>query len=129
MAIVCLPSILLYSFLSISLAVVVVGVVCCWCCVLLVLVLLVLCSFAYPNRHLLPPPSSPTVATTTGAEPAKGIVQSPKAFGKGIGKGTFSLVKNTVYGVFNTTSNITGSISKGIGALYAFAGSQGVCVC
>ena len=45
-------------------------------------------------------------------EPAEGIVASPQDFAKGLAKGTTSLVKNTVYGVFNSASKITGTISK-----------------
>jgi len=46
-------------------------------------------------------------------EPAKGIIKSPKDFGEGVRKGTSSLVKNSVYGIFNTASKITSSIGKG----------------
>lgn len=41
-------------------------------------------------------------------EPAKGIIKSPKQFVGGIAKGTQSLVKNSVFGIFNTASKITG---------------------
>jgi len=45
-------------------------------------------------------------------EPAQGIIQSPQAFAKGLAKGTSSLVKNTVYGTFNSVSKIAGAIGK-----------------
>lgn len=63
-------------------------------------------------------------------EPAQGLVTSPQAFGKGLAKvisltfpltykkGTASLVKNTVYGTFNSVSKITGALGKGKGALF-----------
>ena len=62
-------------------------------------------------------------------EPASGLVISPKMFMKGIGKvlysamlpflvtqkqGSKSLMKKSVFGLFNTTSKITGTIAKGI---------------
>lgn len=46
-------------------------------------------------------------------EPAKGIIKSPKDFKAGVAKGTRSLVKNSVFGIFNTASKISGSIGKG----------------
>ncbi len=46
-------------------------------------------------------------------EPAQGLVRSPKDFGKGLAKGTTSLVMNSIYGVFNTASKITASVGKG----------------
>jgi len=50
-------------------------------------------------------------------EPAKGIVTSPQAFGKGLAKGTASLVKNSVFGVFNAVSKITGTVGNGVATL------------
>ena len=50
-------------------------------------------------------------------EPAQGLCQSPKAFGKGVAKGSKSLVKNTIYGVFNSLSKFTGTIGKGVANL------------
>eukprot|EP00727_Mastigamoeba_balamuthi_P013169 m51a1_g8475 hypothetical protein (2175) ;mRNA; r:495382-503027 len=50
-------------------------------------------------------------------EPAQGIVTSPEAFGKGLARGTSSLVKNSVYGLFNTVSKITGALGKGVATL------------
>jgi hypothetical protein len=41
-------------------------------------------------------------------EPVQGLTQSPAAFGKGVAKGTLSLVKNTVAGVVTTAGAITG---------------------
>eukprot|EP01133_Synstelium_polycarpum_P011523 gene11523-13446_t len=50
-------------------------------------------------------------------EPAQGLVKSPADFGKGLAKGTSSLVKNSVYGTFNTISKITGTIGSGLATL------------
>ncbi|GAM18638.1 hypothetical protein SAMD00019534_018130 [Acytostelium subglobosum LB1] len=50
-------------------------------------------------------------------EPAQGLVESPAAFGKGLAKGTTSLLKNSVYGTFNSISKITGTIGSGIATL------------
>ncbi|EGG20963.1 vacuolar protein sorting-associated protein 13 family protein [Cavenderia fasciculata] len=50
-------------------------------------------------------------------EPANGIIKSPADFGKGLAKGTSSLVKNSVYGTFNTISKITGTIGSGVANL------------
>ena len=47
-------------------------------------------------------------------EPAKGIMQSPQDFGKGLATGTSSFVKLSVYAVFNTFSTVTGSAAKGL---------------
>lgn len=47
----------------------------------------------------------------------KGIIKSPSDFGIGIAKGTSSLAKNIVFGIFNTTTKITGSIGSGISTL------------
>jgi hypothetical protein len=49
-------------------------------------------------------------------EPANALVRSPLDFGVGLMKGTSSLVKHTVYGLFDTASKITGSV--GMGAAY-----------
>eukprot|EP01028_Stygiella_incarcerata_P006596 TRINITY_DN2696_c0_g2_i1.p1 TRINITY_DN2696_c0_g2~~TRINITY_DN2696_c0_g2_i1.p1 ORF type:complete len:3284 (+),score=967.98 TRINITY_DN2696_c0_g2_i1:200-10051(+) len=40
-------------------------------------------------------------------EPAKGAVYGPKAFGKGVAKGTYQLISKTIFGVFNTAESIT----------------------
>jgi vacuolar protein sorting-associated protein 13A/C len=45
------------------------------------------------------------------------MYQSPQAFREGLAKGTNSLVCNTLTGLFNSTSKITGSISKGAASL------------
>ena len=45
-------------------------------------------------------------------EPAKGIRTSPQQFGEGLIKGTSSLFVNSLSGVFNTTSKITGSVGN-----------------
>ncbi|KAH3744902.1 vacuolar protein sorting-associated protein 13 family protein [Pelomyxa schiedti] len=51
------------------------------------------------------------------SEPAQGLITSPEAFASGLAKGSSSLVKNSVYGAFNTVSKITGAISKGMVSL------------
>ncbi|GAM28695.1 hypothetical protein SAMD00019534_118710, partial [Acytostelium subglobosum LB1] len=50
-------------------------------------------------------------------EPAQGLVKSPADFGKGLAKGTSSLIKNSVFGTFNTISKITGTIGSGVATL------------
>jgi len=50
-------------------------------------------------------------------EPAQGIIRSPEEFGKGLAKGSLSLLKNSVYGMFNTISKITGAVGKSFAAL------------
>lgn len=50
-------------------------------------------------------------------EPALGLVTSPRDFMIGLGKGSTSLVKHSVAGIFNTASKITGSLGKGIAQL------------
>jgi hypothetical protein len=50
-------------------------------------------------------------------EPHKGLVIGPKDYGIGIVKGTQSLVRGSVYGIFNTAAKITGSIGKGVANL------------
>jgi hypothetical protein len=50
-------------------------------------------------------------------EPAAGMVRGPGHFVKGLGRGTESLVKNSVYGTFNAASKLTGSISSGLANL------------
>jgi hypothetical protein len=50
-------------------------------------------------------------------EPANALVHGPDQFGKGLAKGTLSLVKNSVFGTFNTVSKISGSVGKGLGML------------
>eukprot|EP00698_Gefionella_okellyi_P001882 TRINITY_DN1171_c0_g3_i1.p1 TRINITY_DN1171_c0_g3~~TRINITY_DN1171_c0_g3_i1.p1 ORF type:complete len:4247 (+),score=1107.78 TRINITY_DN1171_c0_g3_i1:46-12786(+) len=50
-------------------------------------------------------------------EPARGAVTSPQAFGRGLAKGSLSLVKNSVFGVMNAGTRITGTIGKGVAAL------------
>jgi len=50
-------------------------------------------------------------------EPAKGIVESPQAFAKGLAKGTSSLVKNTMYATFDSMSKIVGALGKGVATL------------
>lgn len=50
-------------------------------------------------------------------EPARGFVQSPMDFVLGVGKGSSSLVKNSVVGIFGTASKITGTLGKGVAHL------------
>jgi hypothetical protein len=47
-------------------------------------------------------------------EPAQGLVRSPQDFGKGLAKGTTSLFKNSLSGIFNTAAKISSSLGKGI---------------
>jgi hypothetical protein len=46
-------------------------------------------------------------------EPAKGMVKSPEEFGKGLAKGTSSLIKKSTYALFDTASKLTGTVAKG----------------
>jgi len=50
-------------------------------------------------------------------EPAKGIIEGPQAFAKGLAKGTASLVKNTVYATFNSAGKVVGALGKGVATL------------
>jgi len=52
-------------------------------------------------------------------EPAAGMVASPKEFGKGLAKGTSSLLKNTLGGVLNSAQKIVGSVGN-LGAKITF---------
>ena len=45
-------------------------------------------------------------------EPVEGTVSNPREFAAGLARGTESLVKNSVFGIFNSASKISGSISK-----------------
>ena len=49
-------------------------------------------------------------------EPAQGYLQGT-GVGSGLRKGTDSLVRNAVHGVFNSAAKITGSVSKGVSLL------------
>eukprot|EP01127_Copromyxa_protea_P021271 TRINITY_DN7272_c0_g1_i1.p1 TRINITY_DN7272_c0_g1~~TRINITY_DN7272_c0_g1_i1.p1 ORF type:complete len:3025 (-),score=744.59 TRINITY_DN7272_c0_g1_i1:27-7853(-) len=52
-------------------------------------------------------------------EPIKGVVKSPKDFGLGIAKGTTSLLRNSLTGVFETASKLTGTVAKlGVAATF-----------
>eukprot|EP01127_Copromyxa_protea_P018128 TRINITY_DN562_c3_g1_i1.p1 TRINITY_DN562_c3_g1~~TRINITY_DN562_c3_g1_i1.p1 ORF type:complete len:1515 (-),score=244.31 TRINITY_DN562_c3_g1_i1:27-4571(-) len=52
-------------------------------------------------------------------EPIKGIVSSPKDFGMGIAKGTASLLRNSVFAIFDTASKLTGTLAKiGVAATF-----------
>jgi vacuolar protein sorting-associated protein 13A/C len=46
--------------------------------------------------------------------PINGIVKGPLEGGKGILKGTSSLIKNTVQGTFGSASKVLSSMSKGL---------------
>ena len=48
-------------------------------------------------------------------EPAKGLLQGPKGFVSGVGKGVKSLVSNVIGGSFESVSKITGSLYKIVG--------------
>eukprot|EP01125_Pyxidicula_operculata_P010729 TRINITY_DN352_c4_g1_i1.p1 TRINITY_DN352_c4_g1~~TRINITY_DN352_c4_g1_i1.p1 ORF type:complete len:3355 (-),score=688.04 TRINITY_DN352_c4_g1_i1:19-10083(-) len=50
-------------------------------------------------------------------EPAKGIAVSPEEFVKGVGKGSLSLVKNSLFGLIGSVSKITGSLGSGVAFL------------
>ncbi|CAM9210979.1 unnamed protein product, partial [Choristocarpus tenellus] len=50
-------------------------------------------------------------------EPAEGLLKSPTAFGRGVAKGTMSLVGNTTSGVLGFTTKITRSVGGGVAAL------------
>jgi vacuolar protein sorting-associated protein 13A/C len=50
-------------------------------------------------------------------EPAKGIVKSPVAFGRGLERGVESLIKNSVYGFANSFHKATGAIGTGVALL------------
>jgi len=45
-------------------------------------------------------------------EPLKGIVKSPRDFGAGVVTGTSSLVKNSVYSLFDTVSKLTSTVAR-----------------
>lgn len=50
-------------------------------------------------------------------EPYQGLMRSPDAAVEGVARGAGSLVKNTVFGTFNTVSKIAGAASQGLGVL------------
>jgi len=50
-------------------------------------------------------------------EPAHGIISSPRDFITGTGRGTSSLIKHSLGGLFETTGKITGAIGKGMAHL------------
>lgn len=51
------------------------------------------------------------------ANPARGMMSSPEDFARGMATGTVSLLRNSMFGVFNTAAQVTGSMSKGLAAL------------
>ncbi len=50
-------------------------------------------------------------------EPAKGLMKSPRDFGHGLAKGTVSIIKNTLTGVFSAASKITQTVGKSMAVL------------
>eukprot|EP01133_Synstelium_polycarpum_P005870 gene5870-6788_t len=53
-------------------------------------------------------------------EPAQAILSaksSPRAFGRGMAKGSLSLLRNSVYGLFNSLSKISSAMGKGVSLL------------
>jgi len=50
-------------------------------------------------------------------EPAKGLVTSPQDFGRGLARGTTSLLKHTLTGIFGAASKVTGKLAEGIAVL------------
>ncbi|KAL0477099.1 vacuolar protein sorting protein VPS34 [Acrasis kona] len=50
-------------------------------------------------------------------EPAMAITESPEVFTKSLAKGGKSLIGKTLHGAFNTMSNFTGTMSKGVAFL------------
>lgn len=50
-------------------------------------------------------------------KPIEGFIEGPLEGGLGILNGTLSLVKNTLAGVFNSVTKITGTVSSGLAAL------------
>jgi len=50
-------------------------------------------------------------------EPAQGLVSSPQDFASGLARGTASLLKHTITGVFGAASKVTGSIGRGVATL------------
>jgi len=50
-------------------------------------------------------------------KPVKGLASSPTDFGQGVVDGSKSLFKNSIHGFFNTTSKVTGALSKGAAAI------------
>jgi hypothetical protein len=45
------------------------------------------------------------------------LVKSPEEFGRGVVKGSVSLINKTFTGVFGAASKITGSVGKGMALL------------
>ena len=55
-----------------------------------------------------------TGATDFFYQPMQALVEQPDQFFSAVGAGTSSLVKNSVYGIFNTGSLIAGNVSRGM---------------
>ena len=71
------------------------------------------------SAHILGSPVTLVDKLGTGVydffhEPAQGFVAGPEAFAVGLAKGTHSLLKNTVTGVFGSASKFTGAVSDGL---------------
>eukprot|EP00736_Rhodelphis_marinus_P009680 Rmarinus@m.7884 len=50
-------------------------------------------------------------------EPAQGFSKGPEHFARGLAKGTLSLLKNSVHGMFNAASKMTENVGQGIASL------------
>jgi hypothetical protein len=50
-------------------------------------------------------------------EPAQGLVKSPQDFGKGLAKGSASLLKHTVSGVFKSAGSLAASVEQGLAVM------------
>jgi len=50
-------------------------------------------------------------------EPAKGIVHGPEEFAKGVATGTMHLIKNSMYGIFNSVGQMTEGVGKTLAML------------
>ncbi|KAJ4455689.1 putative Vacuolar protein sorting-associated protein 13a [Paratrimastix pyriformis] len=50
-------------------------------------------------------------------EPYRGLTQSPKEFARGLGKGSLSLLKKSIFGIFDSASKITGAVTSGLALL------------
>ena len=50
-------------------------------------------------------------------EPAQGLHKGPEEFAAGVARGTMSLLKNSIHGVFGSATSITSTVGKGLAAL------------
>ncbi len=60
--------------------------------------------------------------------PAEGLMQSPLAFGKGLIRGSSSLLRNSVAGLFGAFSAMTGSLGRGFALLSGDESDNQSCV-